>query len=155
MAAAGAARTVVTAAVRQRRDGKVAPDRRRRAPCRQCARPRRRRNPEDPLIPPRHRASVADLGELWERETGLPVPLAGICARSDLEDETRQAAEAAIRASVEHAFAHPQASREYVRAHSQELSDEVCDAHIRLYVNDFSIDLGDEGLRAVDALCAA
>src|SRR6266536_774143 len=66
--------------------------------------------------------SVADLGELWEARTSLPVPLAGIFARRDLDEELRAAAERAIRASAEHAFAHPEASREYVRAHSQELS---------------------------------
>jgi 1,4-dihydroxy-6-naphthoate synthase len=95
---------------------------------------------------------VADLGEIWESRTGLPTPLAAICARRDLEDDTREAAEHAIRSSVEHAFAHPDASRAYVRAHSQELSDEVCDAHIALYVNEFSVDLGDEGLAAIDEL---
>ncbi len=95
---------------------------------------------------------LADLGEWWAAETGLPVPLAGICVRADLGEETAAAAEAAIRASVEHAFAHPEASREYVRAHSQELTDEVCDAHIALYVNEFSVDLGDEGLAAVERL---
>jgi 5,8-dihydroxy-2-naphthoate synthase len=98
--------------------------------------------------------AIADLGEWWERETGLPVPLAGICAREDLDDETVAAAEEAIRASVEFAFAHPEASRGYVRAHSQELSDEVCDAHIALYVNEFSVDLGDEGLAAIERLVA-
>jgi len=95
---------------------------------------------------------ITDLGEWWERETGLPVPLAGICARAGLEQAA--AAEAAIRASVEYAFAHPEASREYVRAHSQELSDEVCDQHIALYVNEFSIDLGDAGVAAVERLLA-
>jgi 1,4-dihydroxy-6-naphthoate synthase len=98
---------------------------------------------------------VADLGEWWERETGLPVPLAGICARADLDDETAAAAEAAIRASVEYAFEHPTASAEYVRGHAQELSDEVCAAHIALYVNDLSVELSDEGLDAIDALLAA
>jgi 1,4-dihydroxy-6-naphthoate synthase len=98
---------------------------------------------------------VEDLGEWWERESGLPVPLAAICARRELDDETRDAAEAAVRASVEHAFAHPDASRAYVRAHAQELSDDVCRQHIELYVNEFSVDLGDEGLRAIDALLAA
>jgi 1,4-dihydroxy-6-naphthoate synthase len=98
---------------------------------------------------------VADLGEWWEADTGLPVPLAGICARADLDAQTRLAAEQALRASVEYAFAHPEASRAYVRAHAQELSDEVCAAHIALYVNEFSIDLGDDGLGAVDALVAA
>ena len=79
--------------------------------------------------------SVADLGEWWEGETGLPVPLAGIFARSDLEPELVDAAEAAVRASVEYAFANPEASRDYVRSLSHEMSDEVCAAHIALYVN--------------------
>jgi 5,8-dihydroxy-2-naphthoate synthase len=93
---------------------------------------------------------IADLGEWWEGETGLPVPLAGICARADV-DGTGEI-EAAIRASVEYAFAHPEASREYVRANSQELSDEVCDQHIALYVNEFSVDLGDDGFAAIERL---
>jgi 1,4-dihydroxy-6-naphthoate synthase len=95
---------------------------------------------------------VADLGEWWEGDTGLPVPLAGIFARSDLDQETVGAAEAAIRASVEHAFAHPEASRDYVRSLAQEMSDDVCAAHIALYVNENSIDIGDEGLVAIDRL---
>ncbi len=96
--------------------------------------------------------SVADLGEWWEGETGLPVPLAGIFARGDLEPELAAEAEAAIRASVEYAFAHPEASRDYVRSLSQEMSDEVCAAHIALYVNASSVDVGDEGLVAIDRL---
>jgi 1,4-dihydroxy-6-naphthoate synthase len=96
--------------------------------------------------------AVADLGEWWEGETGLPVPLAGIFARSDLEQEVADEAESAIRVSVEHAFAQPEASREYVRALSKEMSDEVCAAHIALYVNEHSVDIGDEGLVAVDRL---
>ncbi|MCU0620530.1 MAG: 1,4-dihydroxy-6-naphthoate synthase [Gemmatimonadales bacterium] len=98
---------------------------------------------------------VADLGEWWEGETGLPVPLAGICARRDLDDATAAAAERAIRASVQSAFDRPEASRAYVRAHAQELSDEVCAAHIALYVNAFSLDVGDEGLRAIERLAGA
>jgi 5,8-dihydroxy-2-naphthoate synthase len=96
--------------------------------------------------------SVADLGEWWEGETGLPVPLAGIFARDDLEPNVVGGAEAAIRDSVEYAFAHPEASREYVRSLSQEMSDEVCAAHIALYVNEHSVDIGDEGLTAIDRL---
>jgi 5,8-dihydroxy-2-naphthoate synthase len=96
---------------------------------------------------------LADLGEWWEGETGLPVPLAGICARAGLEEA--DVAESAIRASVEYAFAHPEASREYVRAHSQEMSDEVCDQHIALYVNELSVDLGDGGLAAIERLVGA
>jgi len=97
-------------------------------------------------------AKVIDLGDWWEAETSLPVPLAGICARADLEPALAGAAEAAIRASVAYAFAHPEASRGYVRAHSQEMSDEVCDRHIQLYVNALSLDVGDEGLRAMQRL---
>ena len=90
--------------------------------------------------------AVADLGEWWEGDTGLPVPLAGIFARSDLEPELVEAAEAAVRASVEYAFANPEASRDYVRSLSHEMSDEVCAAHIALYVNEHSVDIGDEGM---------
>jgi len=97
---------------------------------------------------------IADLGKWWEAETGLPVPLAGICARADLDPDLAAAAERAIRASVAHAFAHREASRAYVRAHSQEMSDAVCDAHIRLYVNERSLDLGDDGMRAIERLVA-
>jgi 1,4-dihydroxy-6-naphthoate synthase len=95
---------------------------------------------------------VADLGEWWEHETGLPVPLAGICARADLDDEIVAAAELAIRRSVQYAFDHPDASRDYVRAHAQELSDDVCAAHIELYVNEYSLDIGGDGLRAITRL---
>ena len=96
--------------------------------------------------------SVADLGEWWEEETGLPVPLAGIFARSDLEPGVVDEAAAAVRASVEYAFANPEASRDYVRSLSKEMSDEVCAAHIALYVNEHSVDIGDEGLAAIDRL---
>jgi len=95
---------------------------------------------------------VADLGEWWEGETGLPVPLAGIFARSDLDPELVEAAEAAVRASVEYAFAHPEASRDYVRSLAQEMSEDVCAAHIALYVNEYSVAIGDEGLGAVERL---
>jgi 1,4-dihydroxy-6-naphthoate synthase len=96
--------------------------------------------------------AVADLGEWWEGETGLPVPLAGIFARTDLDPELVAEAETAIRASVEYAFAHPEASRGYVRSLAHELSDDVCAAHIALYVNEHSVDVGDEGLAAIDRL---
>jgi 1,4-dihydroxy-6-naphthoate synthase len=93
--------------------------------------------------------AVADLGDWWEGRTGLPIPLGAIVARSSLDVA---AIEAAIRASVEHAWAHPEASRTYVLEHSQELAPEVVDAHIALYVNEFTRDLGDEGRRAVAEL---
>ncbi len=97
---------------------------------------------------------VIDLGDWWEHDTGLPVPLAGICARADLDDEIVTAAEHAIRSSVQYAFDNREASRAYVRANSQEMSDAVCDQHIALYVNAFSLDVGDDGLQAIARLVA-
>lgn len=97
-------------------------------------------------------SKAVDLGDWWTAETGLPVPLAGICARGDLDDATVLAAERAIRASVQYAFDHPDASREYIRANAQEMSEAVCAQHIALYVNDFSLDIGAEGLRAIERL---
>jgi 1,4-dihydroxy-6-naphthoate synthase len=95
---------------------------------------------------------AGDLGDWWERETGLPVPLAGICARADLDAPLVAAAELAIRESVQYAFDHPDASRDYVRAHAQEMSDAVCAAHIALYVNEHTLDVGSDGLRAIERL---
>jgi len=98
---------------------------------------------------------VIDLGDWWERETQLPVPLAGICARSDLEAWMRGEVERAIRASVQFAFDSPDTSRAYVRAHAQEMSDAVCAQHIALYVNEHSLDIGDDGLAAINRLVNA
>ncbi len=95
---------------------------------------------------------VVDLGAWWEGETALPVPLAGICARGDLDVATVAVAESAIRASVQYAFDHPEASADYVRAHAQEMSAEVCAQHIALYVNEWSLDLGEAGLAAITRL---
>ena len=93
-----------------------------------------------------------DLGDWWERETHLPVPLAGICARADIDAATKTEVERAIRASVQYAFDHPDASRDYVRANAQEMSDAVCAQHIALYVNEHSLDIGDDGMRAITRL---
>jgi len=98
--------------------------------------------------------AVLDLGAWWENETGLPIPLGGILARRNLDQATIRTIDAAIRASLDHARHHPAAARAYIRAHAQELDDAVIDAHIALYVNDFSLDLGDEGIRAVETLLA-
>jgi len=97
-------------------------------------------------------AKVVDLGEWWEHTTGLPIPLGGILARRDLGGDTIRAIDDALRRSVKHAFAHPSASREYVRQHAQEMDDAVTQQHIDLYVNRFSVDVGDEGERAIHEL---
>ncbi|HET6762461.1 MAG TPA: 1,4-dihydroxy-6-naphthoate synthase [Longimicrobiaceae bacterium] len=95
---------------------------------------------------------LVDLGEWWERTTGLPIPLGGILARRALGEDRLRALEDAVRRSVQHAFAHPADSREYVRAHAQEMDDAVTQQHIDLYVNDFSVDLGKDGEAAVAEL---
>jgi 1,4-dihydroxy-6-naphthoate synthase len=95
---------------------------------------------------------LVDLGEWWEGDTGLPIPLGGIVAQRALGTETIARVESAIRRSVEYAFEHPGASQAYVTASSQEMDSSVMRAHIELYVNQYSLELGDEGERAVLAL---
>lgn len=92
---------------------------------------------------------LVDLGEWWEADTGLPIPLGSIIARRTLDVE--KIADW-IRASVEYAWAHPDASREYVMHHAQEMDPEVARQHIQLYVNDFTANLGDEGYNAIHYL---
>jgi len=92
---------------------------------------------------------LLDLGEWWEGETGLPIPLGGIVAKRSLGAENIAILERALHDGVEYARKNPAEATNYIREHSQEMSVEVCAAHISLYVNDFSTDLGDEGERAI------
>jgi 5,8-dihydroxy-2-naphthoate synthase len=95
---------------------------------------------------------IIDLGEFWEETTFLPIPLGGIVIKRSLADEVIRAVNRVLRRSVEFAFGDRAASLPYVRAHAQEMSEEVMYKHIDLYVNEFSVDLGTEGRRAVDML---
>jgi 1,4-dihydroxy-6-naphthoate synthase len=95
---------------------------------------------------------IIDLGEYWEQETGAPIPLGGIVIKRSLPDEVKDRVNRVLRQSVEYAFAHRDASLPYVKAHAQEMSEEVMYRHIDLYVNDYSVDLGRDGRRAVDVL---
>lgn len=95
---------------------------------------------------------LLDLGEWWESTTGLPIPLGGIVARRALGVELISALELALAESAAYALANRGASLPYIRQYAQEMSEEVCASHIDLYVNDFSIDLGDEGTEAVNCL---
>ena len=97
---------------------------------------------------------LQDLGEWWETETGLPIPLGGILARRSLGDAAIQAVDRVLARSVGYAFAHPDASREYIQTHAQEMDPQVQQQHIDLYVNRFSEDLGPDGEAAVQALFA-
>ncbi|HIJ90039.1 MAG: 1,4-dihydroxy-6-naphthoate synthase [Desulfobulbaceae bacterium] len=92
---------------------------------------------------------LQDLGAWWEQATGFPIPLGGIAAKRSLGKEKIQAIDRCIRASVSSAFAAPEAGMSYIRRHAQELDDKVIKDHIGLYVNPFSVDLGEEGVAAV------
>ena len=95
---------------------------------------------------------IIDLGEYWEGRTGAPIPLGGIVIRRSLPEEIQQRMNRVMRRSVEYAFAHPGASMPFVREHAQEMSPDVMRQHIDLYVNEYSVDLGADGRRAVEAL---
>ena len=95
---------------------------------------------------------VADLGGWWEAETGLPIPLGAILARRDVRDDDARGIDDAIRASLAFARANEAAVAPYVRAHAFEMDDAVMRAHIDLYVNAFSDDVGDAGMESVAAL---
>jgi len=92
---------------------------------------------------------IEDLGAWWESETGLPIPLGGIAVRRDLSRDISGLIESTISESVRYGFENPQASKPYVKKHAQELADDVIRQHIDLYVNEFTVNLGDEGEKAV------
>ncbi|MDB5230065.1 MAG: 1,4-dihydroxy-6-naphthoate synthase [Chitinophagaceae bacterium] len=95
---------------------------------------------------------LIDLGNYWEEKTGAPIPLGGIVASNKLDKEIIQQVNSLIRESVEYSFkTYPKIS-DYIRAHAQEMNESVMRQHIDLYVNIFSIDLGEEGQKAVDTL---
>ena len=93
---------------------------------------------------------VKDVGEFWEDKTGLPIPLGGIVVNRDLPLEVQKKFARVLRKSVEFAIANRESSSEFVRCHAQEMETEVVDAHINLYVNEFSVSLGKEGRRSVE-----
>jgi 1,4-dihydroxy-6-naphthoate synthase len=95
---------------------------------------------------------IIDLGEFWEEETGAPIPLGGIVIGRSLPEDVKQRVNRVLRQSVEYAFAHRADSLPFVREHAQEMSEEVMYRHIDLYVNEYSVDLGPEGRRAVKLL---
>lgn len=95
---------------------------------------------------------VCDLGEYWDSLIHAPIPLGGIVASRKLPAEVRKEIGELVKQSVSFAFANPEASMPYVRSHAQEMSEEVMKKHIQLYVNDYSVDLGEIGIRAVELL---
>ena len=95
---------------------------------------------------------IADLGEKWESTTGFPIPLGGIFASNRLSLEKRHQVELLIRKSIICANSHPDQVMPYVKQYSQEMDETVMRSHIDLYVNDFSIDLGEKGSRSIEIL---
>lgn len=92
---------------------------------------------------------VADLGEFWEKRTNLPVPLGGIAIRKDLPENLKTDIAIILQSSIKFAFANRSATMPYVRRFAQEMDEEVMEKHINLYVNNFSLSLGNSGRTAV------
>lgn len=90
---------------------------------------------------------LEDLGSVWESRMQCPLPLAAIAIRRDLAPQLAPAIDRALRDSVEYAFAHPEASRDYVAAHAQEMDPDVTARHIKLYVNDYTLALDETAVR--------
>ena len=95
---------------------------------------------------------LADMGEHWERTTGLPIPLGAIIAKRALGADTLTLLAASVRTSVRMAWDDPEVSRPYVMEHAQEMDPAVADQHIGLYVNEFTADLGEHGYAAIRGL---
>lgn len=97
-------------------------------------------------------SKIVDLGELWEKNTSHPIPLGGIVIHRKLDDEVQRKVNRVLKRSIEFAFENPQSSWQFVKKHAQELDDSVINQHIELYVNDFTIDLGEVGKKAIKTL---
>ena len=99
-------------------------------------------------------AQIVDLGSYWEQLTNCAIPLGGIVVNRDLDLEIQRKVNRLLRKSVEYAFENPKSGLEFIRKHAQEMDETVMYKHIELYVNQYSIDLGNEGRKAIDTLFA-
>ncbi len=97
---------------------------------------------------------ILDLGEYWESQTSLPIPLGGIAIKRNLPEKIKTQINLLMKQSVEYAFAQPKESYDYVRKYAQAMDEQVMYKHIQLYVNKYSIDLGDDGRNAINELYA-
>lgn len=95
---------------------------------------------------------IRDLGEFWEEETGLPIPLGGIAVNKNLDKETQLKINRVLKRSVEFAFENPKSAYPYIKQYAQEMDEDVMYKHIELYVNDFSRELGVDGRKAIEVL---
>jgi len=96
--------------------------------------------------------NVVDLGKWWEGTSGFPLPLGGILAKKNLGKDVITKVDSLVKKSIEYSLSHRQEPKGYIKEHSQELEDQVIEQHINLYVNDYSLDIGKEGLAAVREL---
>ena len=88
----------------------------------------------------------------WEKETGLPIPLGGIVVKRAIPLEIQQKVQRVLKRSIQYAFNHPKSALAYIKAHAQEMDEQVMYKHIKLYVNDFSLHLEEEGREAIQEL---
>jgi 1,4-dihydroxy-6-naphthoate synthase len=95
---------------------------------------------------------IVDLGDYWEKETGNPIPLGGIVIKNSFNPGLQQKVNRVIKKSIAFAFSNYPELNDYIRWHSQEMSEDVMRKHIDLYVNDYSIDLGEKGYAAIKKL---
>jgi len=95
---------------------------------------------------------IIDLGDYWEKKTGCAIPLGGIVANRNLPLDVQYKINRVLKKSVEFAFANPKSGLDFIRSHAQEMSEEVMYKHIDLYVNKYSLDLGEEGRKAIKLL---
>jgi 1,4-dihydroxy-6-naphthoate synthase len=95
---------------------------------------------------------IIDLGDYWETKTDFPIPLGGIVVKKSVQPVIQQQIEFLIKQSVEFAFSNYPKLNDYIRSHAQEMSEDVMRKHIDLYVNNYSLDLGEDGRAAVNKL---
>ena len=92
---------------------------------------------------------MMDLGEYWEQKMKVPIPLGGIAVKRSIDSSISLQVDSLIRKSLEYAFKNYPLVTDYVKQHSQTMSEEVMRQHIDLYVNNYSLDLGDDGRHAI------
>lgn len=95
---------------------------------------------------------IIDLGQFWEDKTACPIPLGGIVVNRKIDKDIQLKIDRVIRKSVEYAFAHPESGIDFIKSHAQEMEESVIYKHIELYVNQFSVNLGEEGRSAIQTL---
>ena len=95
---------------------------------------------------------IADLGEVWEQQTGFPIPLGGIAINRRIQPDVRRKFDLLLKESVQYAFDNPEASKGYVSCYAQEMDEDVMRSHIELYVNNYSLDLGEKGKAAISKM---